>query len=162
MKNKAEENFEAKRVESLAYETVQHFISNSEKISYGLSGLSLDNKKYLTLTVAEITKICSQMYKKRNLELCLYNLQIYQLRFKKSENETLLKNLLAHKNKHSLLAYLQEKHQLSKEIRSIESSISSLENSISFCQTELNTYKKALDICSEFARRLRFYLSIEE
>lgn len=152
---------EIEKYEAEILNSIRIFISSSRTLLDILHTLSTDKKKTVTLNIAELTKQCSEMSKKRCLQIAEGTLMISQRRLELEQNDYALSQLNTHKNEYTTIQYFKKKSQIKCKIKDINKHISDLQDIISVYQAEVDTYKNALNICSEFARRLKFYLSCE-
>lgn len=160
-KNKLQKRKKADDVYTKTLKDINSFINDSEKVSYALAKLSKESLEELTVYVANITQRSILLSKQCNLELVSYNLQIVQKNFIMLEKKKALDVLKESKSNLNIFKYLKQKHMLSKEIKSLNREISSMQSLISSYKSDLDTCIKALQICSEFGRRLTFYLSFD-
>lgn len=139
---------------------INTFIANSRKQLDVLSSLSLEKKKKLTLDIANITKVSVKIIQIRELQIFSTHIEIEECNFKITTLMKELENLQTSKVK--LVQRVIKKRKISREISILQEKIISLFTSISSYNSEVFTYQKALDICCEFSRRLKFFLEYEE
>ena len=127
-----------------------------------LHDFSLKDKQKLSLDVANITKVCSRMCETKQSALLTFHLQLIDLNDEINELQNELTNLEANKKANKWQDYSSKKYQICKEISTAKKEVTSIQEKISAYESEVKTYYTALQICAEFGRRLKFYLSMQE
>lgn len=161
-KEKMQEQKEISRQEAKILERTTAFISISKRTLDLLHDFSVEKKRKLVLDVADITKVCSYMSKNRQYDILVFHLQMINLNDEIEHLQNELTNLEANKKANKRQDYSSKKHQICKEISIAEKDIASIKKNILTYESEVKIYSTALQICSEFGRRLNFYLSVEE
>ena len=140
--------------------SITTFIASSQQWLDVLSSLPLENKKQMTLKIADITKVSTNIIQTRSLQILQFCSQIEKCRNEIAVLRKTLNDLPC--NESGLIQYMKKKHKLRKEISLLQRKITSLQSKFSSYRSEIDTYQTALDICSEFSRRLKFFLEYEE
>ena len=136
--------------------TINKFVTDSDKTLGVLHALPVKAKQDITLNVAEITKFCSLYAKDTQLLILQSNLEISKLSLEKEE--------LLFKSSHitgNIFQHIARKISISVNSAKNNRNMVASQKLLSQYEQEAQILSDALKICSEFGRRLSFYLSFE-
>lgn len=148
------------KVEKAALDSIKKFIESSQKLSDNLTNIPVEDKKTVTLHLAQIATQCAVLTKKRTLQGVEAEMRIGLLSSQISKKDEEITQLQHHRNNYSFTEYYKQLSKMKKEKRQIKKQIPKWEKKKDTYKADADLCIDALNICGKISNRLVFFLSI--